>query len=90
MYFPKLLERSTQGAPVTSPKCARLMYAEAAFFVAPIAPFDRPGPWKATQGNRKGQSVANPRDKWNVELSKLTSRGIVNVNGTMVEIADDE
>jgi hypothetical protein len=46
--------------------------------------------WKATQGKRKGQSVANPRDKWNAELGKLTSRGVVNVNGTLVEIADDE
>ena len=45
--------------------------------------------WKATQGKNKGMPVKNPRDKWNVELGKLSSKGVVNITGSMVEIADD-
>jgi hypothetical protein len=46
--------------------------------------------WTVQKGERKGERVANPRDRWTRELDKLSRMGVVEINGTMVELADEE
>jgi hypothetical protein len=46
--------------------------------------------WRVKQGPRKGEQVANPRDRWTRELEKLVRGGWVEVNGTMAQLSDED